>query len=260
MTGVNAQERSGETFDAVSIKKNRDSNTSRVIRQLPSGLMATKVTVLDLIGLAFDVTDTDIVGALPGWTKTTTFDVVARSGGDPLTRSRLHAMSRALLQDRFKLDASFERAEGAIYALVMARPDGTPGPNLRPSESPCVGDPVLKEFDPMPVRTLRLGDVCGISPVLSNGGLSAILGTRVTMQRLAQTLTRRGSVDRRVVDQTGLSGEFDVMALVSADMAGATSDARFLVAMQEQLGLTLRSGQGAFDVLRVRSIKEPTPN
>lgn len=80
------------------------------------------------------------------------------------------------------------------------------------------------------------------------------------MRQLAQALSRRGSFDRRVVDETGLSGEFDIMAMVTEDMAGATSDARFLVAMREQLGLTLRSGQGAFDVLSVRSIKEPTPN
>lgn len=259
-TGIAAQARDRETFDAISIKEHRrGSEASRLIRQLPSGLAATKVTVLDLIALAFDVTQEDIVGALPGWSKTTTFDVVARSAGDPLTHSRLRAMSRALLEDRFRLDASFERTEGPTYALVMARSDGQAGPNLRPSEMRCIGDPPLKEVDPMPVRKLTI-DVCGVTPIWSSGGLSAMLGARVSMPQLARALSRHGRFDRRVVDQTGLSGEFDIMALAADDMPGATSDARFLVALREQLGLTLRSGQGTFDILRVRRIIAPTPN
>lgn len=162
-TGMEAQERVSETFDAVSIKKNQNSASSRVIRQLPSGLIATKVTALDLIGLAFDMTAQDIVGVLPGWTKTTTFDVVAKSAGEPLTRSRLRRMLRTMLQDRFGLEASFERADGPVYALVMARADGTPGPNLHPSEWECVRDPVLREVGRMPVRTLTI-DTCGAIP------------------------------------------------------------------------------------------------
>jgi uncharacterized protein (TIGR03435 family) len=69
-----------------------------------------------------------------------------------------------------------------------------------------------------------------------------------------------GRFDRPVVDRTGLAGEFDIVALVSADIAGATSEARFLTAMREQLGLTLRSEQGTLDVLRIRRIQRPTPN
>ena len=80
------------------------------------------------------------------------------------------------------------------------------------------------------------------------------------MHQLARILSRFGRFDRPVVDRTGLSEDFDFFALVSADMPGATGDVRFLLALREQLGLTLRSEQGAFDVLTFGAFSRPSPN
>jgi uncharacterized protein (TIGR03435 family) len=170
-------------------------------------------------------------------------------------------MSQALLRDRFRLDASYERVEVPVYALVIERSDGKVGPNLRASASleTCNPDPLVRESPDQPVKVLPISS-CGVAAVLSSGGLTAVMGTQVTMTQLARSLSGFGKFGRTVIDRTGLSGEFDMSAVVSADIAGATSEARFLTAMREQLGLTLRSEQGNLDVLRIRRIEQPSPN
>jgi uncharacterized protein (TIGR03435 family) len=80
------------------------------------------------------------------------------------------------------------------------------------------------------------------------------------MHQLARALLRYGRFDMPIVDQTGLSGVFDILAMPTADMRGATNEAPLLTAMREQLGLTLRSSQGAVDVFRIRRIEQPSPN
>jgi uncharacterized protein (TIGR03435 family) len=114
-------------------------------------------------------------------------------------------MARALLEDRFRLDAVYDRAEGPVYALVMARSDGKPGPSLLPSKSECavVVDPAVKAFDPTPVRVLVFRN-CGFSLGSGGGGLNFIAGSRVTLPELAKQLSRVSAFDRTVVDRTGL--------------------------------------------------------
>jgi hypothetical protein len=77
-----------EVFDVVSIREARSGSPSSGIRLHPSGLTATGSTALDLIRHAFDVVDADVIGELPAWIRTTKFDVVARTSGEPLTHSR----------------------------------------------------------------------------------------------------------------------------------------------------------------------------
>ena len=124
-----------ETFDVASIIRRVSSTSTRLMRGEPSGFTATDVTALDLIKYAFDVIERDVIGELPGWVKTTRFDIVARTANGPLTPRRLGAMIRALLEDRFRLDASYEQATGSVFALVRDRSDGRTGPYFRPSES-----------------------------------------------------------------------------------------------------------------------------
>ena len=169
-------------------------------------------------------------------------------------------MTRALLEDRFRLDASYEQATGRILALVRERSDGRTGPNLRPSESKCQVDAPLSEFDPMPRRVLTFGERCGFGYAASSGALSGVFGARVTMREFAAQLSRIGGYDRPIVDRTGLEGEFDLSAFSRADMVAPTSQARFVIALREQLGLTLRGEQGTYEVLRIRRIEQPSAN
>ena len=85
-----------------------------------------------------------------------------------------------------------------------------------------------------------------------------LIGEGVTMDGLASHLSRFGGFDRPVVNQTGLSGEFDLRVLPPADMPAATSAARFLTALREQLGLMLRPEEGSVDVMRIHRIERPS--
>lgn len=256
--------RERQSFETASIRENRSgSAASPIIRPHPAGLTVTNATVLNLIEYAFYVIERDVVGDVPSWIRTTKFDVTARAADGPLTGSRVQSMTKALLQDRFQLDVSYEPTVGPVYALVMARSDATRGPNLRPSESKCAVDPPLSaDADPTMVRTPTFGGKCGLTIMTNRDGGALILldGRRLTMQELATHLSRVGGFGRPVVDGTGLNGEFDVRVRPPSDMVAPSSEALFLTAIREQLGLTLRAGEGSYNVLRIRRINQPSPN
>ena len=243
-----------EVFDAASIKRAPTTSISMMMRDEPSGLTATSMTALYLITFAYGVLERDVVGELPAWVKTTRFDVVARTADGPLTPRRLLAMTRALLEDRFRLDASYEQKSGRVLALVRERPEVEPTPSLRPSESKCRVDA------PLEARTTPgLGDRCGAGMMWS-GTVVAVYGSRVTMREVAAALSRNGGYDRPIVDRTGLPGEFDVSVMANGDIVAPTRQARLLIALREQVGLTLRSEEGTYEVLRIRGIEQPSAN
>lgn len=260
-SGVAALAQSAEkvAFEAVSIREARGEASERpVMRALPSGLVATNTTALELIVWTYDLVERDVVGQLPEWTRTTRFDVTGRAtSGPPLTRSQLHAMTRALLEDRFKLDAALESSEGPVYSLVLARSDRTLGPKMRPSESTCLGErPLSGEF----VAPTNITGNCSFVYMGDANGLVGFVGSNITMRQLAAHLSRLGGFDRPVIDRTGLTGEFNVNVMRTNDIEGASSAAKLLTAMREQLGVTVRAEQTTFEVLRVRRIEQPSPN
>jgi uncharacterized protein (TIGR03435 family) len=211
-----------------------------------------------LIQNFFEIPEKQIIGNLPGWAKSTRYDVVARAAGSPLTQTRLTAMVKTLLEDRFRLDASFERVTMPAYGLVMARSDGSRGPNLRPPLK-CEVDPPLMATPEQMVKVATKND-CGFTIGTNSGWLIMIRTARATMDQFSAYLSRHGGFDRPVVNRTGLSGEFSLIVIPTADMPSATSDARFLVAMREQLGLTIRAEQLPVDVLRIHRIERPSEN
>jgi uncharacterized protein (TIGR03435 family) len=95
-------------------------------------------------------------------------------------------------------------------------------------------------------------------------------GNKITMEMLAQFLSQ--SVDRKVVDRTGISGVFDFI-LEFAPELGPGSQPRSIpsesessaprsifTALQEQLGLKLKSQKGPVDVIVVDHVEEPSEN
>jgi len=95
-------------------------------------------------------------------------------------------------------------------------------------------------------------------------------GNRITMDMLAPFLSQ--SVDRTVVNQTGLSGVFDFTFEFAPELgpgsqtssAGGSPDLSaapsLFTALQEQLGLKLESAKGPVDVLVIDHAEEPSPN
>ena len=112
------------------------------------------------------------------------------------------------------------------------------------------------------------GGIVGMPP--SSPGRLRTGGRNVPFGALAASLAQMGNLDRSVVDQTGLSGTCDfafewtpqrnVPAPHDEGAQPDASGATFPEALQEQLGLRLKSATGPVDVFVIDHVEEPSPN
>jgi uncharacterized protein (TIGR03435 family) len=157
-------------------------------------------------------------------------------------------MVRRLLADRFKLAMHTDTRDLPIYALVIAKSDGRPGPRLKPSI--CVSG---NNNAPAPGG----GPPCG-----NSGGPGAIVSGGNTMDGLANRLGRVPDLGRPVVNRTGLNGKFDYEIQFTPDQAGlAAPDAiSIFTALQEQLGLKLQPQRGPVEIFVIDHVEMPSEN
>ena len=237
------------SFEAASIKTNNSGDARTSMRILPGGhIEARNRTLKLLIQAAYALQDFQIIGG-PGWLNSARFDMTTRGADRPITQDDLRAMLRTLLADRFKLAVHHETREFSIYALKMDKPDGRLGPAIRRPDADCFigrGAP-----PPQPQAGDSRPLACGFTE--SSGDLAA---RGVDMPSLAIELTEY--TDRAVVDQTGLTGHFN-LSLKWAP--GATADANLpsiFTAVREQLGLKLESTKGPVDVIVIDRAEKPS--
>jgi len=103
------------------------------LRQIDGRITATGLTVRNPLVMAFGVRD---VESAPSLVNMDRFDIVA-SALLEITKTQESKNLQALLIERFKLVAHQETRDSPVYALVLARPDGSPGPQLTPSQLDC---------------------------------------------------------------------------------------------------------------------------
>jgi uncharacterized protein (TIGR03435 family) len=171
------------------------------------------------------------------------FDIAAKAAR-PITETERQSMVQALLADRFRLKAHFEKREQTIYVMTRALADGPLGPGLRP-RADCVTAPCQRSGSSSRVAgviRLRGTTMAG----LAEGPMSLILGQVVR-------------------DESGIEGVFDVQASWCPDAVDASIDPKderpsFVTAMQEQLGLRLQPGRAAVEVLVIDSVERPMPD
>ena len=165
------------------------------------------------------------------------------------------AMLHALLVDRFKLAAHSETREAPVFALVLARRDGRPGPGLRQAALDCVAAAAAGRVIPPPEPG---------QPAICETEISdRIRGRGQPLSSLARMLTV--FVQRRVVDRSGLSGGFDFDLQFEAGATGPTGPtvdaaSNVITALQEQLGLRLESTRAPVEFVVVDRIEQPTPD
>ena len=262
------------TFDAVSIKPSKSGNNLIGIRPEPGGrLVAMNVTVETLITMAYSTLGQPIkIFGLPSSSTAAHFDVEAKAAGNA-SMDEMRPMLQAMLADRFKLAAHRETRQLPEYALVLVK-EGKTGPKL----TPHAGDSKCADISAGPPPTPRPGETpptpCGGFAVGVSQGGGHIASQKVTMSGLAGVLTR--FVDRTVVDQTGLTGAYDVdltftpvqspfpPGLGGPPAATNSSDPNapplIFTALQEQLGLKLKPETAPADVLVIDHVEEPTAN
>ena len=94
---------------------------------------------------------------------------------------------------------------------------------------------------------------------------NGVITPRLNGQPLSALVRRlEGMFRRRVIDDTGLTGLYDIEFSYpgsAAQQAPGTDDAPSLsTLLQEQLGMRLVGARGPADVLVIDSAQEPTPN
>ena len=77
------------------------------------------------------------------------FDIVAKADASA-PANQMSEMIKSLLADRFKLKAHMDAREQPIYALVLARSDGTLGPQFRQSAIDCAALAAARGRGPVP--------------------------------------------------------------------------------------------------------------
>jgi uncharacterized protein (TIGR03435 family) len=221
-----------------------------------------KLPVADFHSERIPLQPAQLIGG-PDWLDDEHYDIVAKSPVR-LTSDTLREMEQALLVDRFQLKTHRESRELPIYALVLARSDRKLGPGMAVTPNDCapgsVPRPATATADPERPRCnwfSRTGR-------FYSGG--------ITMATFAEALSL--SVDRKVVDHSGLTGYYEFELSFSPDFGAPGGPlppgvapppsgpdlGSLYTALQEQLGLKLESTRGTVEVIVIDQIARPTPD
>jgi len=238
-------------FDVASIKPASPVDTMKARQELlpGGGLRVSNVSLMQLITFAYDVPESQVSGA-PGWVEKVRYDILAKadqsSGSAANPQGRMAQMQtrervQSLLAERFNLVVHPDTKEGPVLALVVAKD----GPKIQPS----------KQSEDIPPGTMR--------------SATQINARRGTMAMLCAVLTNW--MHRPVMDQTGLTGNYDYVLKYAPDPAEShlfppesnppdPAGPSVFTALQEQLGLKLESRKGQVEVIVIDRVAKPTEN
>jgi uncharacterized protein (TIGR03435 family) len=251
-------------FDVTSVKPGDPESTFGRIGMPPGRFHQDNLMLYNAVLWAFRVQPYQISTPLPDLITRERFTINAVAS-DAATGPQRALMLRALLIDRFKLRYHVERSETDGYVLTKARPDGRLGRAMRQSQVDCQAR-LAAQGRNEPVTPLPDGAAeCGVR----NGRGSIDFGGMPFESLISMLSTQAGAP---VVDQTGLSGNFDVTLRFSVGSAGppspdappppaAIDDAPSLfTAVQDQLGLKLTRAKVPLDRLVIDHIERPDPD
>ena len=182
----------------------------------PGRLTCSGMPLRALLVRAFGIKNYQFSG--PGWMDSERFDIVAKvpAGATP---EQVNLMLQKLLVDRFQMTVHRETKELPIYALVVGKnghklKEPAPGGKESPIEAALAGRGAPPppppggggELGMIMMRSGGPNTKSGLMTMIRNG-LTEIVGTKATVSILAGALSSQ--VNRPVVDETGLKGEYD---------------------------------------------------
>ena len=243
------------SFDAVSIKPVQGRPAGAVSKS-PNRFVDPGATLLSLVRYAYS-TSTLRVGGGEEWTRTARYSVNAVAAGTP-TDAEMRVMVSEMLRDRFGLRMRMERREMAVFVLSL-RSANQLGPQLRRSDADC-GLFFRGDGPPFNPPRDRSGALLCMNGASGNGQVITLRLRGAPLTSLAGVLESR--LQRPLVDDTGLSGAFDIdLATGRVNSAADAADAPGLVAaLEEQLGLRLRGDRRTIDVWVIDDAHPPTPD
>jgi uncharacterized protein (TIGR03435 family) len=223
----------GQSFEVASIKPHAGMATR--VGTLISGSRMTfmAMSIENVISYAYELKSYQITGT-PSWAKTDRWDITAKAEGDGvLGKDQAKQMTQTLLAERCGLKVHREQRELSVYVLVPAK-----------------SGPKLKESPPEARDALRM----------SGNQTLRITTTKGSMKRLADQLSVK--LDRPVVDETGLAGNYDYTLEWKPDGAVAedSSAPSIFAAVEEQLGLKLEPKKASVETMVIDHVTKPSEN
>lgn len=202
----------------------------------------------------------------PPWINSDLFGIDAKAEMPQSFGTINGPMLRSLLEERFHLRIHSERKEIPVYAITV----GKGGSKLQSSKQDCItidpenpAKPIVEPGEPLPA-------VCGLSRLTSRGWEAFA----VTMGDLATLLS--ANADRKVIDESGLSGTFDIRLDLTGDDFGLSNrpdDSGQTATRPEQmdtfdrirsalqkLGLRIDSARGPGESLVIDEAERPSEN
>jgi uncharacterized protein (TIGR03435 family) len=187
----------------------------------------TNVTLKRCIMGAYGIGPNRIFGG-PDWLVSARFEIAATAGQPVDDDAVLMSMLQTLLAERFSLRIHRETKLVEAYLLEVA----PKGPKLRTAETP---------------------------ESATRNSPGRIDATAIAMDRFAEVLSRQ--TDLPVLNRTGLQGAFD-LKLQWTPGSAADDDAgpSIFTAIQQQLGLRLRSRKTPVEALVIDHAEKPSEN
>jgi len=226
-----------KSFEVASVKQSAPLDPQKVLSGQQRVGMKTDAgrvdienwSIFELLNAAYKISPTRLTG--PGWGgyspfTATRFDIHATIPAGA-TKDDVPEMLQSLLEERWKLAFHNEQKEQQVLALLV----GKDGPKLQPSPAETPDDAANKTNRPDPVQvsgdplkgglTIRGAGQAGAMKVSATpDGMIHMTAERLTMAQLADSLMQ--FVGRPVVDQTGLTGNYQVaFELTQADVLAA---------------------------------------
>jgi uncharacterized protein (TIGR03435 family) len=223
----------GDTLEVAAIHPSRaDSLNTRIDPQPGGRLVIVNATLRTLIRNAYGALPFQLVGE-PKWSESDRFDINAKNAsGQQITQDTLKPLLQGLLADRFQLEAHWETRQAPVYALLVEEH----GPKFKAHADESGGG----------MNTSRVP------------GKVVMHGSGVPMADLAGNLGFH--LQRYVIDETHLSGRYDFLLHWDPDGEEDSTEPSLATAMHEQLGLRLKPGRGAVQVLVIERAERPTEN
>jgi len=227
------------SFEVATVKLSSPDERGSSMRTQGRRLDIKNQTIHNMLAFAYGIHTKQIVDE-PGWLATDRYDVdgIIDTEGQPSLK-QMQRIVQKMLADRFALRFHDETRELSVYALRVARD----GPKLTRSK----GDPNL------------LGDE-------NDQNHNGVVTQSITNMSMTDfTLIMQYFVDRPIVDQTGLTGKWDLKWTWTTDESRLPADAvnpppGLFTAIQEQLGLKLEAVKAPAEVFVIDRIDRPSPN
>lgn len=248
----------GPRFEVASIRPHKPGTADwAVARFTADGFTASNAPLQGIVVHAYDLHDPKLMGGAvaipgaPGWILSDHYDIQAKMSDADIAALkslppdqqflRKREMLQALLSDRFGLKAHRELRQQSCYSLRV-EPNGPK--NMKAAADGEVRNAVWSDANHVQYHAMT---IAGFNMLLS------------------------GLVQCSVVDNTGLSGEYDFSLAFARDAlmaqnrdpsAPAESDGlpSLFTAVQEQLGLKLQKAQVSVEVLVIDELHQPTEN